>query len=217
QALFADFSICIGPENDAVEIARLYPSSYVVCTGDDCAKIGTRVDGTLVSKGLFYYSSNRSLAALVDGTSHTLAFSEAGIGPGADVSVSGTIDGIRSGRQERQLILKMSAFADFNVKTLEELEARQNAIISPKWLTDRCGTWLSGSPAFATFGAFLPPNSPLPNCSYMNYGFYAARSYHPTGVNALFADGSVRFVTDAVDLNVWRGAATVAGNEATAL
>ncbi|HVJ81642.1 MAG TPA: DUF1559 domain-containing protein [Planctomycetia bacterium] len=40
-----------------------------------------------------------------------------------------------------------------------------------------------------------------------------ANSFHAGGVNALHADGSVRFVSDSVDLRVWRAAGTIAGGE----
>jgi prepilin-type N-terminal cleavage/methylation domain-containing protein/prepilin-type processing-associated H-X9-DG protein len=46
-------------------------------------------------------------------------------------------------------------------------------------------------------------------------GAYAtARSSHPGGVNASFADGSVTFITDGTDLVVWRSMGTRAGAEA---
>jgi prepilin-type N-terminal cleavage/methylation domain-containing protein/prepilin-type processing-associated H-X9-DG protein len=41
----------------------------------------------------------------------------------------------------------------------------------------------------------------------------AARSQHPGGVNVAMADGSIRFVTNTVDLGVWRGMGTRAGGE----
>jgi prepilin-type processing-associated H-X9-DG protein len=41
----------------------------------------------------------------------------------------------------------------------------------------------------------------------------AARSYHPTGVNASFADGSVRFVSNTISLTVWQAQATRGGGE----
>jgi prepilin-type N-terminal cleavage/methylation domain-containing protein/prepilin-type processing-associated H-X9-DG protein len=40
-----------------------------------------------------------------------------------------------------------------------------------------------------------------------------ARSYHPGGVHALFADGAVRFIADSIDGTVWRAMGTVAGGE----
>lgn len=41
-----------------------------------------------------------------------------------------------------------------------------------------------------------------------------ARSYHPTGVNAMMGDGSVRFINDQIDGFVWRALGTAAGGEA---
>ena len=40
-----------------------------------------------------------------------------------------------------------------------------------------------------------------------------ARSYHPGGVNALLADGSVRFIKETIDGYTWRALGTVAGGE----
>jgi prepilin-type N-terminal cleavage/methylation domain-containing protein/prepilin-type processing-associated H-X9-DG protein len=40
-----------------------------------------------------------------------------------------------------------------------------------------------------------------------------SRSDHPGGVNCLFGDGSVHFVSDSVDGIVWRGLGTIAGGE----
>lgn len=40
-----------------------------------------------------------------------------------------------------------------------------------------------------------------------------ARTYHPCGVNALFVDGSVRFIKCSVNGTAWRASSTVAGCE----
>jgi prepilin-type N-terminal cleavage/methylation domain-containing protein/prepilin-type processing-associated H-X9-DG protein len=45
------------------------------------------------------------------------------------------------------------------------------------------------------------------------YGAITARSYHPSGVNILIADGSVRFAKSTIDASTWRGLGTVAGGE----
>jgi len=41
----------------------------------------------------------------------------------------------------------------------------------------------------------------------------ASRSRHPGGVQIVLADGSVQFIEDFIDLDVWRGMATIAGGE----
>ena len=48
------------------------------------------------------------------------------------------------------------------------------------------------------------------------YGALTARSYHPGGVNALFADGSVRFVKSTIDGMTWRALGTVQGEKSSA-
>jgi prepilin-type N-terminal cleavage/methylation domain-containing protein/prepilin-type processing-associated H-X9-DG protein len=40
-----------------------------------------------------------------------------------------------------------------------------------------------------------------------------SRSYHPGGVNALFGDGSVRYIKQTIDGNTWRALGSVSGSE----
>jgi prepilin-type N-terminal cleavage/methylation domain-containing protein/prepilin-type processing-associated H-X9-DG protein len=49
-----------------------------------------------------------------------------------------------------------------------------------------------------------PPNSPIIDCSDLNCYTGAARSYHSGGVNVCFCDGSVHFITDAIDVATWQ-------------
>jgi len=42
---------------------------------------------------------------------------------------------------------------------------------------------------------------------------YSARSRHPGGVNALLADGSVRFFKDTINLGIWQSVASINGGE----
>jgi prepilin-type N-terminal cleavage/methylation domain-containing protein/prepilin-type processing-associated H-X9-DG protein len=42
----------------------------------------------------------------------------------------------------------------------------------------------------------------------------AARSRHPGGVNVVMCDGSIHFVSDSIELIVWRGAGSAEGEEA---
>jgi prepilin-type N-terminal cleavage/methylation domain-containing protein/prepilin-type processing-associated H-X9-DG protein len=80
------------------------------------------------------------------------------------------------------------------------------------------------------FMAYTAPNSQTPDqTGYCNYPyelnppckavstktptFNAARSFHSGGVNALLADGSVRFFKNSVALPVWRSLSTTTGGE----
>ena len=77
-----------------------------------------------------------------------------------------------------------------------------------------CPQTLAGS--MATFGALgHPPTQPgqgtLPPLPSL--GAVTSRSYHPGGVNVLLGDGSVRFVSNAVNLNTWQAASTIDGND----
>ena len=51
------------------------------------------------------------------------------------------------------------------------------------------------------------------NASWQGWHRNTARSAHPGGVNTLLLDGSSRFVSDDVDLLVWRAASTFNGEE----
>ncbi|MHB8970042.1 MAG: DUF1559 family PulG-like putative transporter [Pirellulaceae bacterium] len=52
--------------------------------------------------------------------------------------------------------------------------------------------------------------------SINTYAAVTSRSYHPQGVQALFMDGSVRFMTDGIELTTWRAVSTRNMKEVTA-
>ena len=45
------------------------------------------------------------------------------------------------------------------------------------------------------------------------YGAVTARSYHPGGVNTVFVDGSVHFITNSIPQATWRALGTRNGGE----
>jgi prepilin-type N-terminal cleavage/methylation domain-containing protein/prepilin-type processing-associated H-X9-DG protein len=81
------------------------------------------------------------------------------------------------------------------------------------------------------FMTLVTPNSTVPDqcgqCSVNPDGmpclqaggpsFVAARSLHPGGVNVAMCDGSVRFVSDSVNLRAWQAGGTMNGGESFAL
>src|SRR5262249_3485088 len=80
--------------------------------------------------------------------------------------------------------------------------------------------WLSGEPRVGSYNHYYGPNSTTYDCisefstsNYDTYGWHTARSMPTGGVNATLADGSVRFVSTNIDLNLGRARATRAGGE----
>ncbi len=81
---------------------------------------------------------------------------------------------------------------------------------------------------FVLYNHVAPPNSSIPDCTpwsgfpnswiYRSIesptgGMFTARSWHSGGVNVLYLDGHVAFISDSVDLAVWRGMASIDGGE----
>lgn len=84
--------------------------------------------------------------------------------------------------------------------------------------------WLIGAYDFSLYNHCLTPNSSVSDCSVNGQGIpipvgpvgggvFTARSQHTGGVNCLLMDGACRFVSNSIDLDVWRSLATRAGAE----
>ena len=88
--------------------------------------------------------------------------------------------------------------------------------------------WCNGNSFYDGFTTALPPNTISPAGSPAldsdmssededdggpTYAAVTARSHHAGGVNALFADGSVHFVKNAINVQTWRALGTVGGGE----
>jgi prepilin-type N-terminal cleavage/methylation domain-containing protein/prepilin-type processing-associated H-X9-DG protein len=102
--------------------------------------------------------------------------------------------------------------ADFDkfVSACESMAASSSSIKFKKgfcWIDSACGRSL--------FNHDLTPNKN--SCTVgraVLQGAWTASSAHNAGVNTAFADGSVRFITNTISVNVWRAVSTRAGGEA---
>jgi prepilin-type N-terminal cleavage/methylation domain-containing protein/prepilin-type processing-associated H-X9-DG protein len=72
----------------------------------------------------------------------------------------------------------------------------------PDWFRMQFCLPIPGAPCIGTYSSFDTRKVIL-----------SARSRHPGGVNLLLADGSVRFVTDSIDLVTWQALCTPRGGE----
>jgi prepilin-type N-terminal cleavage/methylation domain-containing protein/prepilin-type processing-associated H-X9-DG protein len=68
--------------------------------------------------------------------------------------------------------------------------------------------------AFTSFYSHTKvPNDPTLDCTDLNSYHGAARSYHSGGVNVCFCDGSVRFISNNIDLATWQNLGSRSGGE----
>ena len=191
--------------SDPMAVSRPYgPNSYRVNAGL-CGGCPQVVGGPFVEVGAFTVRGARS-AEFSDGLSTTVAISEkliSGLGPYVANRDWIALNG---------LDLPFDGFFPWS----EWISVCSNQS-SVRQTPDYAGqTWLVGGSFQTSFFLAAPPNTLVPDCgvgTMCGTGVFAARSYHPGGVNAAMADGSVRFVGNGIAPPVWRAPGTCAGGE----
>ncbi|MDR2756266.1 MAG: DUF1559 domain-containing protein [Planctomycetaceae bacterium] len=197
--------------------SRLSPLNYVMCSGSDMTTamaLATAKVPTKNSGGLFHLESNYGVEAITDGTTNTMAMSECIVGEGGESNISGpTVSEIMAEKRHGRLYVMHSSYSDAVVQSDKTAADVAGHVDTTTWVPNRCTTWLIGRFHMTTYSAFHEPNSIYPSVliEHINYGYFAARSYHPSGVNVLLADGSVRMAPNTINLSVWRALSTIAG------
>ena len=199
------------PSDRMTAVSSLFgPTNYGGCAGS-----GGGGGSPFDTDGLFFINSRVRPKDITDGLSKTVAFSESLLGDGP-VAVT-TPTGITA------------ATGYGFVFTAPLTDAACSRPFYYNFTDLRGFSWANGEYRTTLYNHARRPNDPALDClaaqmssadlarMYAGYGWRAARSRHPGGVNVALADGAVRFVEDGVDPAVWRAAATRAGGEALSL
>ena len=154
--------------------------------------------GGYKTRGIFISGNDGStstarvkLSHVTDGTSKTLLFSERcqGNGTGVDRTVKGGLASTTTWDRA----LKPQLCAD---------QVVDNQLASTNATGYSCHRWLDNSTINDVFHTILPPNGP--SCSTDGTAvnpsgrLTTVSSYHNAGVNAVFADASVRFISETI-------------------
>ena len=206
--------LCPSDRKEPVSVAYgepvIGPTNYAVCIGTGTTNGGPPFGSPWGSDGMFRAKQPTKIADVKDGLSHTAAISESLLGDGPE-NAFGAIP------EDPQVVYAYTGFGtplnDANCASanLWNVENRRGFM------------WASGEIRCASYNHYYTPNAKIYDCvsndltpgegMFTAIGFRAARSRHPGGVNLLLGDGSVQFITDAVDLTTWRALATRAGGE----
>lgn len=140
--------------------------------------------------GLFWQGSSVRLDDICDGTSNTVLASESLLGLRKDSTT--LLDPLRQMR-----IAGGGASGSL-------LADQIHAATPTRFSGQRAQSWLLARSYNSTVNAYYRPNVASPDAQFHGDALLAARSSHPGGVNTSLADGSVRFVPDTIDLELWR-------------
>jgi prepilin-type N-terminal cleavage/methylation domain-containing protein/prepilin-type processing-associated H-X9-DG protein len=162
---------------------------------------------------------NNKIESIKDGTSNTIAFAERLRGDGdggsrskGDVYVNDAGWGMDPNATNYN-VSHPAAQTFLNTQMVPACNAQANAGTGT-W--DWCGAyWGSGLYGQTVYNAVMTPNSKNLDCSpwVTAIGYFTPRSDHPGGVNAVMADGSVKFIKDSVEQKVWWAINTARGSE----
>ena len=124
-----------------------------------------------------------TLAAITDGTSNTLMFSERKRPAGAN----------DIGRIGSSTTVPSSCLAQWNGTS-------HATLANAAWMSS--SRYADGRSFYGTIYTILPPNSPSCATTTANgdgRGFFSATSNHSGGVNVALADGSIRFIRNSIN------------------
>lgn len=157
----------------------------------------------ITRSGVFYYLSKVRMIQITDGTSNTAIFSEHLRG-----------GGIANSRTAMFMMMNQSTLDDTYMmcNNLDPLTATPLSY-------SQGASWCMGEMCCTLYNHVSTPNTYT--CAGMGFGgsmknmsmSVPATSAHAGGVNVLRGDGSVRFISDGIDLATWRALGTRQGGE----
>jgi prepilin-type N-terminal cleavage/methylation domain-containing protein len=178
--------------------------------------------------GIFHIDSTATFATITDGTSNTVVLSEAVIGDGTFGGGTGGTTSDAPQAEQPWLRAGFGGYPDADLSSPPGYSALTNqefdtdvaslAASATTWRGWRGTNWLSGRVYATTFNGYSTPNPWYPDWGiFGTIGYYAARSFHTGGVNTALGDGSVRFVSETIFIDIWRNANSVNDNQTVTL
>lgn len=169
--------------------STLAPTNYLASQGNRCDCRDQNCSG------LFGHSSYARLSSITDGLSQTIACGETLKGDLNPATVP-----------DNYIFTNASGSSATDVSTCQA--------VAPT-ASDRATVWFGGQPQFNIMTTIRGPNDRRFDCIAPNYGCtnLAARSAHVGGAHLVFADGSVHFISENIDVTTYQALGSRAGGE----
>jgi prepilin-type N-terminal cleavage/methylation domain-containing protein/prepilin-type processing-associated H-X9-DG protein len=201
-AMASRVEVFLCPSDPMVTVPAVWGgNNYRNCEGTHIIYSLNNAPPGMKTNGVFFNQEVRRVSEIIDGTAQTAAFSEHVKGDFSDAIATEKSDTFRPGTHPLTLDEAMS-----------DCEAIDITNLAFQGVSDVGAPWIDGYHSTTFYHHVAYPNHR--SCMYPSGRIMTtANSFHPGGVNLLLCDGSVRFVTDHVDLTIWRGLGTRNGEE----
>jgi prepilin-type N-terminal cleavage/methylation domain-containing protein/prepilin-type processing-associated H-X9-DG protein len=178
--------------------------------------------------GAFTIGQSLTTGSFTDGLSNTVFFSERTKGTGNNLAstLPGPSD-ITNMLSRPQGLVDADVMFETCLNQAPTLNNGFNFNSAGRWLegSDFSNGWPFGFYSATMYNHVAPPNWRAIDCGTRSaiadapgeHAIISARSQHTGGVNASMGDGSVKFVSDGIDVVVWRAAGTRANGEVVSL
>lgn len=179
-------------------------SGPIACTNDAC-NCGYGYQLYRNYNGAFSKNPTNlvSIASISDGTTNTALMAEWVIGPASNA----TRDRLGSAFVAARMP-KREQFSQFISA------CSKHAFEAQRFVNRKGKNWLMASQGTSAYSHNILPNGySCLNGSGIIDGAWTAGSHHGVGANVVFVDGHIKFVSNSIDISIWRTIATRSGAE----
>ncbi len=176
-------------------------NNYYWNAGSGIVMYASGANGQPSPNGVIFHFARYRFADITDGLSNTSAMSEKMTGDGSNGISSPRTDTYRPG-----------TYPNTPDEALVQCNAANVSDLSQQGYSNVGGPWLQQYHSTNQYNHVLPPNGR--SCMFPPGRIATtANSQHTGGIQTVLCDGSVRFVSDSVDLRTWRSLGSINGGE----